>query len=273
MNIRTLIVFLSIPLVFGSCENSSKKEVPLQKKPEHRVFTKSSDSKIEKSTTDEKALSLTEQLAQRAEMSAGKTPAEKRKIMVKAIEDLKASQVMKTALKKGDKIPHFKLRDVKKGPVTSQDLLKKGPLVLVFYRGGWCPYCNLQLRDLQSHLKEIKAQGAELVAISPEAPDETASTVQKQELGYYVLSDRYGGVGKAFGLMYELPKDLIGVYEKFGIHLDQTNGNKKWELPLAATYIVNKKGIIEYAFVEADYKLRAETKDIIKKLSGVPGTF
>ena len=251
MKILNLLMTLLMTTCFLSCE---KKSSATKKETQSKESTSSGD------------LSLREQLAQRAEQSAHKTPSEKRKIMIQAIEDLKTSQVMKSALKKGDKMPHFRLRNPQRVPITSKKLLEKGSIVLVFYRGGWCPYCNLQLRDLQKNLEAIKAQGAELVAISPESLEAAGDTVSKQKLGYHVLSDQHGAVAKEFGLMFKLPNDLISVYKDFGIHLDETNSTKKWELPLAATYIVDQKGVIRYAFVEADYKLRAETTEIVEEL-------
>ena len=165
------------------------------------------------------ATSLQQQLKNKSQASAQKIPAATKKVMAKAIADLKKSQVMKTVLQKGQNMPPFALQDVQKGTVRSQDLLGKGPLIVTFYRGGWCPYCNLQLRDLQKHLPEIQKAGAQLVAISPEAPDRTAETVKKSKLAFYVLSDNQGQVSKNFGLTYALDKDLIAVYKKFGLSL------------------------------------------------------
>lgn len=210
--------------------------------------------------------SLKAQLEEKAKASADQSPAEVKKVMQDAIKELQQSEVMKSALKKGDKMPAFVLNDIKKGAVKSQDLLKKGPLVVVFYRGGWCPYCNFQLRDIQLHLDDIKKAGANLVAISPEAPDRTADTIKKDDLQFYVLSDTDGKVIKSFGLMFNLSEDLIAVYKKFSINLDQQNASKKWELPLAATYIVGQDGKVVYAFVDADYKKRAETTELVKIL-------
>ncbi len=212
---------------------------------------------------------LTVQLAEKAQLSAQKSAPENRKVMYQAIRDLKQSNVMNTALKTGDKMPSFELPDVQKGLVRSTDLLKQGPLLIVFYRGSWCPYCNLQLRDLQKHIAEIKSTGAELVAISPETPDGSAKTVKEQQIEYYVLSDANGEVGQKFGLMFQLNDELKQVYQKFGIDLDKANGNDKWELPLAATYIVNQEGEVVYSFVDADYKKRAETLDLIEKLKSL----
>lgn len=214
-------------------------------------------------------LTLTEQLKQKADESASKSPDEVKKTMMAALEDLRKSKIAEKALKKGDSIPSFELPDVKKGLVSSKELLEKGPLIIVFYRGGWCPYCNLQLRDLQKSISEINDLGGQLVAISPEAPDNARETVKKQGLGYYVLSDVKADVGKKFGLMFTLPEDLIELYKKFGIDLNKANASQKWELPLAATYIVNKDGKITYSFVDVDYKKRAETKDLIAVLKKI----
>jgi len=213
--------------------------------------------------------SLTEQLRDKAADSIEKLPKEALAIMNNAIEEVKTLEVVKTALKVGDRLPNFSLPDVQKGMVNSLELLKKGPLLISFYRGGWCPYCNLQLRDLQVHLPQIKETGAQLVAISPQVPDETAETVKKDELDFLVLSDAQGKVGEQFGLMFKLPDDLLTIYRKFGIDLEKANGNDSGELPLAATYIVNTEGKIVYAFVDEDYKKRAETKDLIETLKGL----
>ncbi len=133
--------------------------------------------------------SLAKKLSDLAEASKNKTPPEKKIIMNDAIEKLRLTHIAENSLKVGDKIPQFTLLDVKKNPIDSSALLKKGPLVIVFYRGGWCPYCNLQLRDLQGHLKDITSTGAQLVAISPQTPDNSLSTAQKSDLSFFVLSD------------------------------------------------------------------------------------
>lgn len=249
MKLRRLQKVLGLFLIFFLCQ-----------------CTKKNPTSNAKSQTPSGDPTLTEQLAEKAAASAQKTPIEIKQVMFKAIEDLKNSQILEKALKKGDKIPSFELHDVQKGRVQSSELLQKGPLLLIFYRGGWCPYCNLQLRDLQKNLKAIRSTGAQLVAISPEVPDQTAETVKKENLEYFVLSDADGEVGKKFGLMFQLPEDLKGVYLKFGIDLEKSNGNRNWELPLAATYIVNRQGEIIYSFVDADYKKRADTLDLIKIL-------
>lgn len=212
---------------------------------------------------------LTEQLKEKAEASKSNADPARQKIMQKAIDDLEASKITEKAVKKGDILPSFTLPDVKAGKISSGKLLKKGPLVVTFYRGGWCPYCNLQLNDLQKHLSQIRVAGAELVAISPETPDNSFSTADKNKLDFYVLSDKGGAVARAFGLMYQLPPDLVELYKGFGLDLTKANGTDRWELPLAATYVVAQDGKIVYSFLDVDYKKRAETTEIIEILKDI----
>jgi peroxiredoxin len=212
---------------------------------------------------------LTDQLKAKADASAAMAPADKQAIMAKAIEDLRRSGLAERAVKSGQVMPSFTLPDVKRGVVSSQDLLKQGPLVVVFYRGGWCPYCNLELHDLQKYLPEFRKRNAQLVAISPQTPDNSLSTAQKAALTFYVLSDAGGHVARSFGLMYKLPEELVKVYQGFGLDLAKQNGTTDWELPLAATYVVAPDGKIVYSFVDPDYKKRAETRTLLKALDSI----
>lgn len=209
---------------------------------------------------------LTEQLREKAEASKAKSDPQRAMVMQKAIDELDERKMVEKAVKKGDAFPAFRLPDAKGGVVDSKKLLKQGPLVVAFYRGGWCPYCNLQLHDLQKHLPAIRAVGAQLVAISPETPDNSVSTAEKNKLEFYVLSDKNGGVARRFGLMYALPDDLVEIYKGFGLDLAKANGMDTWELPLAATYVVAQDGKIVYSFLDADYKKRAETTEVVKIL-------
>ena len=212
---------------------------------------------------------LTKQLHAATEASKAQTPAEPQAVMDKAIQTIKDSGMVGKALKKGDTMPDFTLPGADGKPVSSKQLRKKNNLIVTFYRGGWCPFCSLQLRDLQKHQSEIEAAGGKVIAISPQSPDGSLSTVQKQSLQIVVLSDKGNKTAKAFGVSYQLPPDLVTLYKQFGLDLAQINGSKEWELPLAATYVVNKKGKVTYAFVDADYTKRAETLDVIDALKGI----
>ncbi len=170
-------------------------------------------------------------------------------------------------LKENDQIPSFQLPDQSENLVLSDELLKNGPLVITFYRGGWCPYCNLELRSLQSHLDEIKENGANLVAISPEQPDNSLDVSEKNNLKFPVLSDSGNTVARKFGLVFELPVEIDKLYKnELKLDLAAINSTDKPELPIPATYVIGKDRKIKYAFVNLDYTQRAEPNEIIDVL-------
>ena len=137
--------------------------------------------------------------------------------------------------------------------------------MLTWYRGGWCPYCNLTLRALQQALPEIKAQGATLLTLTPEVPDESLSTAEKNELEFEVLSDVHNKVGKLYGVVFKLEENVAQAYQN-GFNLHAYNGDDSDELPMGATYIIGTNGIIKWAFLDADYRNRAEPSDIVNEL-------
>jgi peroxiredoxin len=195
-----------------------------------------------------------------------KASPEVRDAMERADKDLAASGIVQNALKTGDKVPDFNLPDARGGYVRLRDLLTRGPVVISFYRGGWCPYCNLDLRALQNVLPEIRLLGAELVAISPQLPDESLSTAEKNELTFPVLSDVGSVTAKDFGIAFDVAEWLRSFYAKDGHALPKVNGDDSWVLPIPATYVVNSNGIVTSAFVDADYRKRMEPAEIIKAL-------
>ncbi len=182
-------------------------------------------------------------------------------------KDVSPQEASKNALNVGAQMPSFALSDAHGKTVTSSDLLKQGNLVVVFYRGAWCPYCNLYLKKLQEHLPQIKAQNANLVAISVENPDTSAAVANKNKVQFTVLSDPLLNTARKFGIVYQLDSGTNEKYKNFGVDLVKQNGTAKPELPLSATYIVNQKGEIVYAFLEPDYKIRAEPAVLIETLS------
>ncbi|NOR55016.1 MAG: redoxin domain-containing protein, partial [Sulfurovum sp.] len=145
-------------------------------------------------------------------------------------------------------------------------LLKDGPLVINFYRGGWCPYCNLELQAFQDVLPQIKELGAQLVAISPNLPDKSLSSIEKHALSFQVLSDVQNKVSRQFGLVYTLDEKLQPLYKQMGIDLPEFNGDESYELPLPATYVVDSKGMIKLAFAPADYTKRLDPNKVIEVL-------
>ncbi len=178
-------------------------------------------------------------------------------------------QAAKNALNVGAKMPSFTLPDDKNQQVSSSDLLKQGNLVVVFYRGAWCPYCNTYLRKLQKNLTEIEANGGKLVAISVENPDTSLANAQKNEVQFTVLSDKHLDLARQFGIVYQLPPETNEKYKGYGVDLVKQNGTETPDLPLSATYIVNQKGEIVYAFLEPDYTKRAEPAVIIEHLAKI----
>ena len=178
-----------------------------------------------------------------------------------------ADDAAKTALIAGAKMPEFTLSDSLGKMVSSKDLLKQGNMVLVFYRGAWCPFCNKYLHTLQENLPQIKENGGNLVAISVEPPDRSMAIAKKNALDFTVLSDPNLTVARSFGIVYQLPDATNERYKAGGLDLAKYNSTEKAELPISATYIVNRKGEIVYAYIEPDYKKRAEPSVIIETLA------
>lgn len=187
--------------------------------------------------------------------------------LAKGIEDLKIRKIENDALKVGDKMPSFILPDANGKEISSDELLDNGTLIISFYRGGWCPYCNLELRALQNLLPEFEKYNANLVAISPEKPDNSLSTQEKNELKFPVLSDINNLVAKSMGLVFEVPKEVVDLSKKeFSLDLTEINETADHELPIPVSYVVDTNGIIQFAFVNPDYTKRAEPIDILNTI-------
>ncbi|MCL4129106.1 UNVERIFIED_CONTAM: hypothetical protein GTU68_000129 [Idotea baltica] len=146
--------------------------------------------------------------------------------------------------------------------VKLSSLWKQGPVVLMWYRGGWCPYCNIQLRAMQESLDKLESAGARLVVLTPELPEKAKETAEKNDLEIIALHDKNSEVARKFGILFDLPEPIVPIYRD-KLKLGSYNGNDKMELPLAATYVINKTGKISFAFLDADYKKRAEPSDVI----------
>ena len=176
------------------------------------------------------------------------------------------SGLVDRALKEGAAFPPATLPDQLGRPVDLAALREKGPLVVVFYRGGWCPYCNLELRAYQQALPRIVAEGGALIAITPETPDNSLDTAQKNDLAFPVLSDANGALAAALGIRFELSEPIKALYAKFGHALPERNGDGSWTLPVPATYVVERDGRIAFAHVDPDYRSRAEPSAVVGAL-------
>lgn len=171
----------------------------------------------------------------------------------------------------GQRAPDFTLPDALGRPVALADLLAQGPVVLSFYRGEWCPYCNLELRALQAALPDLRDLGASLVAVSPQAADHSLSLTEKHRLSFPVLSDLDQEVIRAYRVQFTLTGDLEDLQVNvFGNDPAQHNADRSRSLPVAATFVIDRGGSIRYAFVAADWRVRAEPADILAALKALP---
>ncbi len=196
-------------------------------------------------------------------------PVDVQEKMAAATDELANSGILDSALIEGDRLPEFVLPNQLGDQVVSTALLAEGPMILTFYRGGWCPYCNLELRAYQKMLGRIKGAGANLVAITPELPDESLNTIEKNELAFHVLTDQNGVYAEELGLLFTVPEDIIELYNGFGIDLEKHNGKNKFILPLPATFVVSKDGFVSKAFVDADYTKRMEPEEAVQALESL----
>lgn len=208
-------------------------------------------------------------LDQLRDSSADRLPPELLEAGRKGLEELKKKRIVDHALNVGDRAPEFTLGDARGRKVSSGELLAKGPMVLVFYRGSWCPFCNLYLRSLQEYVPEFEARGASLVAVSGESPDNTLTVEQKNALTFTVLSDPGFETARRFSIVYEMPEVVNEAVLARGFDMAKYYGTGKAELPLSVTYVIDQGGTIRYAFIDPDYKRRAEPADVLAVLDSL----
>ena len=211
-------------------------------------------------------MTLTETLLATNEANRTKIPAEILEVMDSATAELIENGLATKTIKEGSVFPAFELPNVHNKKVSLNEITKSGKTIIAFYRGGWCPYCNIQLKALQNSLPEFEKKGASLVAITPETPDNSLTTAEKNALNFEVLSDIDNTLAKELGLVFKLPEALQTIYTNFGLDLVKHNQNEDYELPLAATFVLNEKKEIIYSFVDEDYTKRADPLDILAKL-------
>jgi peroxiredoxin len=180
-----------------------------------------------------------------------------------------AGRVAGKALRRGQVSPRFALPSATGAIVSLEERLSYGPIIVTFYRGGWCPYCNIALRALQSRLPEIKSLGGPLIAISPEVPDQSLSTTEKPAPEFDVLSDSDKSVARLFGLVYRNSDAVRERLQAFGRDLVAHNGTDRWELPITATYVINQEGLIVFDHVDADYRERLDPATIVNAVASI----
>jgi peroxiredoxin len=199
------------------------------------------------------------------------TLGEKFSIISSDMERVRSSDVLDHALKVGDAAPEFILPDAFGHEVSLKSLLAEGPLVVSFYRGEWCPYCNIELRELQAALPKIQALGAKLVAISPEKPDNGIIATEKNQLTYPILSDFENRVARQFGIVFQVGDGVKELGKNvFKNDLELRNGEGSYQLPVPATYVIDTSGIIRFSHVDADYMTgRVEAETVVAALEAI----
>ncbi|MDF1529708.1 MAG: peroxiredoxin-like family protein [Sedimenticola sp.] len=214
-------------------------------------------------------MGLQQQLDEQKKSTINKATPEIIQTMGQATADLKASGIENRALGSGEPIPDFTLPNAEGKEVRLSTLLSQGPVVLSIYRGGWCPYCNLEIRALKAVLPEIQSLGANLIAIAPELPAKVKETEERHTPGFEILSDVGNRISRQLGLVFSLPESIRSIYVGFGIDLPACNGDETFELPLPATFVIRENGTIAYRFIDADYTRRMEPMEIIQTLKSL----
>ena len=182
------------------------------------------------------------------------------------IGKLAESGIVKNGLKVGATAPGFSLSDTHKAIVALSSVLAKGPAVVTFYRGGWCPFCDLQLRAYQGILPEIHKLGAELIAISPQTADYAQSDAEKKQLTFPVLHDAGNAVARKYGLVFRLSEVMQKLQQGFGNPLPKFNGDDSWEVPMPGTFVLDRSGIVRLAHIDPNYLVRLEPAAILSAL-------
>lgn len=195
-----------------------------------------------------------------------KFPPEKAAIMQRATNAIAREFETRSLLQVGDVVPNFVLPNAVGNEIRLSDKLLQGSVILTFYRGGWCPYCNLELRAYQQVLSQIHDLGTSLIAVSPQAPDASLSTVEKNNLAFDVLSDVGSKVAHAYGIAFEIPDELKKLYTQLGHALPDSNQTDDWKLPVPATFVIDQNQRIALSHIDLDYRNRLEPKEAIALL-------
>jgi peroxiredoxin len=213
-------------------------------------------------------MNLKQQLDARKAEFLQKRPPEVVALMQRNVDALRQSGIAEQSAQIGEQAADFELPDASGRPVRLYERVSHGPVVLTFYRGGWCPYCNIQLRAYQQALPELRKRGASLIAVSPETPDHSLTTVEKNALTFDVLSDSGNRVAQSYRIVHRLSPELRELYTTFGHPLPETNGDESWTLPIPATFVIDTRRRITLAFVDPEYRNRLEPGAIFAVLSG-----
>jgi peroxiredoxin len=220
------------------------------------------------SSTTTFAKSFTEQLKAKKDAFAKQTPKEHKAIMQKSLEEVEKAKIGKKMPNVGDPFPEISLYDEKKRRIHLKDFWESGYAVIKFYRGHWCPYCQLELKAYQDRIEKFKEIGASIVVLTPDTYRYINKTKKKFKLGFPVLQDVNNLLARQLGIIFTLNDDLLGLYGEYKINLADSQANRYNQLPLPATYVVDGTGQVIYKFAKADYTLRADPDEVIEFLKG-----
>jgi peroxiredoxin len=222
---------------------------------------------LEESTPGTDTRSLSEIFAERKELIARYVPSDTQAVHTRAIAELKEKRLAENVLTIGSKAPAFELKDHNGALFSSTDLLDKGRLVICFFRGRWCPFCVGQMEAMNLLLPRLEQAGTALVAISPQTVQQSFFMVDQHKLRFPLHSDDGNHVARRFGLVYRVPGEQEAIYRRAFVNLPFANGDNSWELPIPATFIIDRDGSILYASADEDYTQRPEPLEILQQLN------
>jgi peroxiredoxin len=226
---------------------------------------------LEESSPETDVRPLREIFAERKELIAKYVPAETQAVHARAVAELTQKHLAANILPVGSKIPDFQLQDHDGKTVSSSDLLAKGQLVLCFIRGRWCPFCVGQMEAMNLIVPEIEQAGASFAAVSPQTAQQSFFMRDQHKLRFPLLSDAGNNVARQFGLTYRVPDEQQALYKRTFVNLPFVNGDDSWELPIPATYIIDRDDTVLYASADEDYAERPEPADIVRFLANRSG--
>jgi peroxiredoxin len=209
---------------------------------------------------------LQAQLEEYKQASRQRLDAEKRRILEDHVRRLQMSGLLGSLVRVGSRAPNFNLPDHSGIPWDLVTALRSGPVVLKFYRGTWCPYCNIELRAYQLRLPKILQRGASFAAISPEKPDFAQSLLTREQIQFPVLHDRGNAVARQFGLEFMVDNRLQQLMKEFGHDLAEKNGDESWMLPVPGIFVISRSGVVEYSFADVDFTVRADPDEVLAAL-------
>ncbi len=222
---------------------------------------------LQESTPQAETRLLREIYTERKDLIAKYVPGEIQAIHTRVVDELKKSGAHERALLVGSNAPAFELSDHNGRVVRSSELLKKGPLVICFIRGRWCPFCVGQMEAMNAIFSDFQTMSASFVAISPQTVHQSSLMADQHKIRFPLLSDAQSNVARQFGLSYRVPEYQQEIYRRVFVNLPFVNGDESWELPIPATYVLNGDGIVRYSSVNPDYTDRPEPADIVDFLA------